>query len=172
MAEKKETDWSFLQLLALAVVLDIVFKQFSLLTAIQPILPIAVLAGILYGASRGIAVGLFAAVASGLLFYSAVYFTGALFFVQAISAIIAGALGGAIAQTKKPSTMEFAGLTVIAVIVFEALNNFLQGTAYSRLSGYYYLEGTALASALHIIAAVLLAILLSSLLKQGKDEKS
>ena len=33
-----------------------------------------------------------------------------------------------------------------------------------KFYGYYYLEGTALASALHIISAILLAVLLSSLL--------
>lgn len=165
---EKETDWNFLSLIALAVVLDIVFKQLPYLTAVQPILPIAVLAGILYGAKKGIAVGVLASFVSALLFYSSGYFTGALLILQISCAFIAGALGGIAGSGKKVSTAEFVGLSIIAVIVFEALNNFLQGAAYGRLSGYYYLEGTALASALHLVIAILLALMLYGLLKEKK----
>lgn len=170
MSKKKKRDWTFLQLIALGVVLDIVFKQLPAFTAVQPILPVAVLAGILYGARKGIAVGVFSSIFSSTLFFSASYFSGALLFVQFISAAIAGALGGAVSQSRRPSTSEFVGLTVIAVIVFEAVNNFLQGTSFSRLTGYYYLEGTMLASALHIVSGVLLAVLMSSLLEKKKQE--
>ena len=168
MGEKKEADWSFLSLIALAVVLDIVFKQLPYLTAVQPILPIAVIAGILYGAKKGIITGVVAAFVSSMLFYSAGFFTGSLFLLQLAGTFIAGALGGIAGNGKKVSTAELVGLTVAAVIAFEALNNFLQGTAYSRLSGYYYLEGTALAGALHIVIAILLALMLSSLLSEKK----
>ena len=154
----------FVVLLFLAVVLDFIFRQFPILNAIQPILPVAVISGILYGAKRGIATGVLAYIVSSLLLFSADVFSTTLFFVQMISAIVAGALGGVIGRKEKPSVSEFVSLVVIAAIVFEAANNFLQGTSFSRLTGYYYLEGTALASALHIISAILLAVLLSSLL--------
>ncbi len=171
MAEKKEEkDRSeFVVLLVLAIILDFIFRQFPLLNAVQPILPIAVLAGILYGSERGIATGLIAYSVSGLLLFSADYFTASLFFVQFIAAIIAGSLGGLAGKNRNPSVSEFVSLCVVAALAFEALNNFLSGTSFSRISGYYYLEGTALASALHIIAAILIALLLSKTLE--KNEK-
>jgi len=169
MAEEKNNgkDKSeFVVLLFLAIVLDFIFRQFPILNSVQPILPVAVLAGVLYGSERGIATGVLAYIVSSLLLFSAEVFSSTLFFVQMISAIIAGVLGGVISQKEKPSVSEFVSLAVIAAIVFEAANNFLQGTSFSRLSGFYYLEGTALASALHIISAVILAVLLSSLLEK------
>lgn len=165
MAEKKD-DWKFLELVALAVVLDVIFKQFPFLASVQPILPIALLAGILYGGLRGSAVGVLSAFFSSILFFSQ-SFSGNLFLLQAAAAVIAGSLGGLAGKSRKPSVAEYVSLCVVAAIAFEALNNFLSGASFGRLSGYYYLEGTALASALHIIASVVLAVFLSSLL----DEK-
>jgi len=170
MAESNKENWDFLHLFALATVLDIIFKQFSFLTPVQPILPIALLAGILYGARKGLIVGCLSVIISSVLFYSADFFSGSLFFLQFASAIFAGLLGGAIAKSQKVSTSSFVGLTVVAVIFFEALNNFLQGSSFSRLSGYYYLEGTMLASALHLIVSILLALMLASLLSD-KEKK-
>lgn len=164
MSESKGKSLEFLQLVALAVVLDIIFKQFPFLSAVQAVLPIAVLAGIVYGTDRGVAVGLISSFFSGVLLYSSSFFSGNLFLVQFIAAAIAGALGGMVAKSRKPSTSEFVGLAVIAAIAFEALNSFLQGAAFNRLSGYYYLEGTLLASALHVVFAIVLALLLSGLL--------
>jgi len=163
MAEKR--DWSFLQLIALGVVLEVIFKQFPVLNAVQPILPIAIVAGILYGTERGFAVGLFSALVAGVLLYSASYFGAGIFFVEVIACALAGAIGGMVAKSRKPSKTEFVGLCVIAAIAFEALNNFFQGTQFARLSGFYYLEGTMLASALHIVFAVVLAMLLAGLLE-------
>ncbi|MDO8647511.1 MAG: hypothetical protein Q7R70_03785 [Candidatus Diapherotrites archaeon] len=168
MAEKKGDDWGFLEFVALAVVLDVIFKQFPFLASIQPILPIAVLAGILYGGLRGSAVGVISAFFS-TLFIGSLNFSGNLFFLQAAAGIIAGSLGGLAGKSRNPSVSEFVSLCVVAAIAFEALNNFLNGTSFSRLSGYYYLEGTALASALHIIAAIVIALLLSKTLE--KNEK-
>lgn len=163
MAEKR--DWSFLQLVALGIVLDVIFKQFPVLNAVQPILPIAIVAGVLYGPSRGFAAGFLSALIAGILLYSASYFSAPLFFVAVIACALAGALGGMAASSKKLSKAEFVGLCVIAAIAFEALNSFLQGTQFSRLSGFYYLEGTMLASVLHIVFAVVLAMLLAGLLE-------
>lgn len=163
--EKKEKDKSeFVVLLFLAIVLDFVFRQFPPLNAIQPILPVALLAGVLYGTKRGIATGVLAYAVSNFLLFTANVFSSTLFFVQLTSAVIAGALGGVVSEKGKPSVAEFVGLAVVSAIVFEGLNNLLLGASGSRISGYYYLEGTALASALHLISAVLLALLLSSLL--------
>src|SRR3989344_4918694 len=119
----KNESWNdALVLMVLAIVLAVIFHLFSFLRPIQPFIPIAVLAGVLYGHSKGFSVGFFGFLAFSLLFG------------------FAGLLGAAVANARTPSKSEFIAVSAVAAIAFEIFLN-IAFQAYSftpALNAIYY----------------------------------
>lgn len=167
MSENKNESWNnALMLLALGITLAVIFHLFHFLRPIQPFIPIAVLAGMLYGHSKGFSVGFFGFLAFSLLFG----FAGLFSWIEAFACGIAGLLGAAAARNRTPSKTEFITLSAIAAIGFEIFLNLAFNAYYftPALNAVYYFDVPALASAVNILAAIILALLLSDLLKSKK----
>ncbi|MFH1255661.1 MAG: hypothetical protein V1494_00035 [Candidatus Diapherotrites archaeon] len=88
--------------------------------SVEPIIPLAVLAGFLFGAKEGFALGSGAYVASNFFIWG---LQGPWTIFQALGAGIAGALGGFRGKTGKPGKMDLIVFSVIGTIVFEFLMN-------------------------------------------------
>ncbi len=107
-------------LLALAVLGRVLLKVTPLVNipSVEPIIPIAVFAGLAYGTEAGILVGLLAYPLSNLLLPEAVF--GLWIFWQAVGGAVAGGLAG---LAKKATFNNLVWYTVLGTLLFELAVN-------------------------------------------------
>lgn len=154
---------SFEILLALAVIARPLIKWLLPgLASIEPIIPLAILGGILYGPGKGSMIGAGGYIGSNLLLAS----LGPWVVPQAIAGMIAGFLPS-ILKKEKASGTDFVWLAVIATLAFETILNIWGG-------GFEigYLVGSLAFGFAHIIGNVFFAAVLSGLLPTEEAKKS
>lgn len=151
-----------LPLFSLAVVLQLVAFIVPALNPLIVVIPFSVLAGLLYGAGTGFLVGFFA-------FGIAAFLAGSLSdfaFIQAFLAAISGVIGGTLNGGKTTTKTDLLTLCVVAAIFYETTNHIVQfwwgiGNAYNP---FIYLQEPAISSALNVVFALVIALLISDLL--------
>ena len=154
-AGKKSFDLSdFLMILAIAILGRVLLKtinQFNI-PSVEPIIPIAVYAGMAYGPVVGAIVGLLAYPVSSLLIPEVAFGMDALW--MAAGGAIAGAMGG---FSKKMATNDLVFFTFIGTLLYE----FAVNIQYQQLLFYPF-------SFTHIISNVLFAYIVGALAFKGK----
>lgn len=114
-----ETD--ILMLLAMAIVGRLLTNSLSL-TSIEPIIPIAVYAGLAYGSEAGILIGIFSYPLSNIFLEGGVF--GVWTILQAMGGAISGGLAG---SSKKADPNSLLYYSVIGTVIFELILNFPDG---------------------------------------------
>ena len=157
---KKET--SFELLLALAIIARPLIKWLLPgLASVEPIIPLAIIAGILYGAQKGAIVGAAGYIGSNILLMS----IGSWTIPQAIGGMIAGILPALFAK-KKHSGTDLVLYAVLATVIFEILINIWGG----GFEISYFIESISFGM-VHIVSNAFFAVLLSGMLPAEKAEK-
>ncbi len=109
-------------LLLAAVIGRVLIKQFPTLTSIEPIIPVAVFAGLSYGVNAGVLIGLLAYPLSNIFLEGGPF--GLYSLLQGIGGAIAGSLAG---YARKADTGTLVLYTVIGTLIFEVILNFGDG---------------------------------------------
>ncbi|MEW6295336.1 MAG: hypothetical protein AB1467_03515 [Candidatus Diapherotrites archaeon] len=142
--------------------------------SVEPIIPLAVMAGMLFGAREGFALGAGAYTASNFFVWG---LQGPWTIFQALGAGIAGALGGLVGKTKKPSSKDLIIISVMGTAVFEVIMNLSGsfmgiGLAFGLLGIPLYFLTSMPFTFTHIGSNIVFAKLFSPLLKlrRQKDE--
>lgn len=156
---------SFLALLVLAIGGRIAIKAFfPFLPSVEPIIPIAILATILYGAGKGGIIGAVSYPVSNIFLNS----FGPWSWIQAIAGMIA-AIVPVFGIYKKVTTTTFIYLTVIGTVIYEIILNWYGG---SSILDFGYFFDSAYFSLAHIASNVVFAFLLSGLIEQQEQSKN
>src|SRR3989344_2677384 len=114
-AGKKMNELEIVSLIIIAILGRILLEPFP---SVEPIIPIAVFAGLAYGAQAGILVGLISYPLSNIFMEGEPL--GLWSFLQAIGGAIAGAIAGYVPKLTKGNLVNY---TIIGTIIFElALN--------------------------------------------------
>lgn len=88
--------------------------------SVEPIIPLAILAGLLFGPKEGFALGGSAYIISNFFVWG---LQGPWTIFQALGAGIAGGFGGIVGKTKAPNSKDLIALSIIGTIFFEILMN-------------------------------------------------
>jgi len=143
--------------------------------SVEPIIPLAIIAGMLFGAREGFALGAGAYTASNFFVWG---LQGPWTIFQALGAGIAGALGGLlIGKTKKHSSRDLIIISVIGTALFELIMNLSGpfmgiGLAFGLMGIPLYFLTSMPFTFTHIGSNIVFAKLFSPLLKlrRQKDE--
>ncbi len=135
--------------------------------SVEPIIPIAIAAGLALGVREGFALGGSAFIISNFFVWG---LQGPWTIFQAIGAAIPGAVAGLVGKTKKPSSRDIIVLSVLGTIFFEIIMNIsgsLMGIGlFTGLIGIPLYFLTALPfSTVHIVSNIAFAKLCSPILK-------
>ncbi len=144
---KNTGETKLLLLIAIAVLGRILMEPFP---SVEPIIPIAVYAGLVYGADAGILVGLFSYPISNFFMLGGPF--GWWTILQAAGGAISGGLAG---NAKEVNTGALVTYSVIGTIIFELLLNFGDRT----LLVWPF-------SVTHIVTNILFALLIGTSLKE------
>jgi energy-coupling factor transport system substrate-specific component len=163
----------FLGLLGAAVAGRVAFQW---VPSVEPIIPFAVLAGLLFGMKEGFTLGGSAYVISNFFVWG---LQGPWTVFQAIGAAGAGLLGGFFGKIKKPTTKDIVVLSVIGTVFFEIVMNVsgpIMGIGLLGALGLFsiplYFLTSLPFSLTHIVSNIFFAAAISPLLKlwRKKDE--
>ncbi|PIU21659.1 MAG: hypothetical protein COT15_01295 [Candidatus Diapherotrites archaeon CG08_land_8_20_14_0_20_34_12] len=151
--------------LFMSAVLGRVALQF--VPSVEPIIPIAILAGLLFGAKEGFSLGFFAYVVSNFFVWG---LQGPWTLFQALGAGIPAAGAGLIGKVKQPTKRDFIIMSIAGTIFFEVLMNlfgslFFYGLFLGALSLPIYFLTSLPFSIAHIAANIGFAGLFSKFLK-------
>lgn len=114
-------EFEVLMLLVIAVFGRLLLKEFPDLYSIEPIIPIAVYAGLRFGTNAGVIVGLLAYPVSN------VFLEGGAFGLYSVLQGAAGAVSGGLAGNSKLSANNLLYFTFIGTLFFEVLLNIGDG---------------------------------------------
>lgn len=163
----------FLGLLGAAVAGRVAFQW---VPSVEPIIPFAVLAGLLFGMREGFALGGSAYIISNFFVWG---LQGPWTIFQAIGAAGAGLLGGFFGKVKKPKARDLIVLSVAGTVFFEIMMNIsgpIMGIGFLGALGLlsiplYFITSLPF-SITHIVSNIFFAAALSPLLKlwRKKDE--
>ena len=142
--------------------------------SVEPIIPLAILTGLLFGAKEGATLGAGAYVVSNFLVWG---LQGPWTLFQAIGAGGAGLLGGVFGKIKKINSKNFILLSVVGTLFFELIMNFSGGIlGIGLLAGIFSLPLYFLLSLpfslTHIATNAVFAKVFSPLLKLKEKEKN
>jgi len=142
--------------------------------SVEPIIPFAVLAGLLFGAREGFALGGSAYIMSNFFIWG---LQGPWTIFQALGGAVAGAGAGLFGKAKKPNWMDMVVLSVLGTVLFEIVMNVsgaFMGIGAGVLSlgllaiPLYFLTSLPF-SLVHIISNAAFAFALKPLLKWRKN---
>ena len=142
--------------------------------SVEPIIPFAVLAGLLFGAREGFALGGSAYIMSNFFIWG---LQGPWTIFQALGAGLAGMIAGFAGKAKKPTWVDLVVLSVLGTVFFEAIMN-ISGAFMGIGAGVFGLGLLAIPlyfltslpfSLVHIISNVAFALALKPLLKWRKN---
>ncbi|HLD58350.1 MAG TPA: ECF transporter S component [archaeon] len=142
--------------------------------SVEPIIPIAILAGLFFGMREGFALGGSAYIVSNFFVWG---LQGPWTIFQAIGAAVPGIFGGAFGKIKNPKARDFVLLSIAGTVFFEITMN-VSGAAMGigLLGGFslftlpVYFITSAPFSIVHIISNIGFAGALSPLLKFRRKE--
>jgi len=161
MAEepKTETPVGLGTLLLIAVGGRLLFNSLLVaLPSIEPVIPSAVLAGMLQGAASGAVVGFAGYFLSNLFLFSIGEWT----IWQGFAGLIAGYIGS------KTTRENFVTNTILATVIFELIINFY-GAGYTVDSAYFF--GSLGFSITHIASNAVFAVLFKIIWLKDTEEK-
>ncbi len=138
-------------LILIAVGVRMALKQYEALYSIEPIIPIAVYAGLAYGTDAGVLVGLISYPLSNFFLPGGTF--GLWSFLQGLGGAIAGLLAGGVRKVTKGGLVTY---TVIGTIIFEILVSFPDQSIYWEFP------------VRHIITNIIFAIIIGELLIKEK----
>ncbi len=159
----------FMGLLAAAVGGRVALQYFP---SVEPIIPIAVLAGLVFGIKEGFVLGGSAYVLSNFFVWG---LQGPWTIFQAIGAALAGALAGGVGKIKRPKPRDLIILSVVGTVIFEVLMNISGplmgiGLLVGALSIPLYFLTSLPFSLIHIGSNAFFAYALKPLLKLRRKE--
>ncbi|MDD5163125.1 MAG: ECF transporter S component [Candidatus ainarchaeum sp.] len=142
--------------------------------SVEPIIPIAILAGLLFGMKEGAGLGAGAFVASNFFIWG---LQGPWTIFQALGAGIPGCLAGAYGKIKKPKTRDLVLLSLAGTIIFEITMN-ISGAAmgigvlgaFSLFTLPLYFVTSAPFSIVHVLSNLVFARALAPLLKLRRQD--
>ena len=143
--------------------------------SVEPIIPLAVIAGLLFGMKEGFTLGGGAYLVSNFFVWG---LQGPWTIFQAAGAAVAGALGGLYGRVRKPTWKEVAIISVIGTVFYEVVMNLAGSVMGLGLFGLglaaipLYFAASLPFSLAHIITNCAFARLFSPLLKywRNRDE--
>lgn len=161
MPDEKKERLGFEALLIAAIIARPLIKWLLPgLNSIEPIIPLAILACILHGPSKGAIVGSAGYIGSNLLLAS----IGPWTIPQAIAGLIAGFLP-TLLKKEKASGTDFVWLSIMATVIFEVIMNFWGG----GFDPSYFFSSITFGFA-HIVGNVIFAAILSGALPALKEK--
>jgi hypothetical protein len=161
----------FLGLFSLAVAGRVALQA---VPSVEPIIPIAILAGLLFGMKEGFSLGAGAYIASNFFVWG---LQGPWTIFQALGAAIPGGIAGAYGKTKKPKTRDLILLSLAGTIIFEIIMN-ISGAgmgigilgAFSLFTLPLYFVTSAPFSIAHVLSNLVFARALAPLLKLRRQD--
>ncbi len=160
----------FLGLLSLAVSGRVAAQW---IPSVEPIIPLAIAAGMVWGAKEGFALGGAAYIISNFFIWG---LQGPWTIFQALGAALPGAAGGVFGKLRKPKTRDLIVLSVLGTVFFEIVMNisgsFMLGTglAFGLLAIPFYFMASLPFSAAHIGSNAVFARMAAPLLKLRREE--
>ncbi|MDD5148035.1 MAG: hypothetical protein PHH08_01060 [Candidatus ainarchaeum sp.] len=137
--------------------------------SVEPIIPIAILAGLLFGMKEGFSLGAGAYVVSNFFVWG---LQGPWTIFQALGAALAGGMAGAYGKFRKPKTRDIIILSLAGTVLFEIIMNFSGATMGIGLLGPFslftlpiYFAMSAPFSIVHVLSNLVFARALGPLLK-------
>jgi len=142
--------------------------------SVEPIIPLAILAGMLFGMREGFALGGSAYIISNFFIWG---LQGPWTIFQALGGAMAGAMGGALGKIKSPKPRDLIFMSIAGTVLFEVIMNLSGpimgiGLFIGALSIPLYFLSSAPFSIIHIATNAGFAALLKPLLKlkEGDNE--
>lgn len=158
-AKKDEPSIGLGPLLLVAVAGRLLFKSgFLTIPSVEPVLPTAVLAGMLYGPGSGAAIGALGYILSNLFLGSLDIWS----VWQGLMGVVAGYVGGL------SNRDNYLTNVILVTVIFEIVINFI-GAGYTIDSQYFL--GSLEFSILHIASNVVFASLFRSIWLKAPEEK-
>lgn len=159
----------FLGLLASATLGRILLQH---VPSVEPIIPFAVLAGLLFGMKEGFTLGGSAYVISNFFVWG---LQGPWTLFQALGAALAGAMGGLAGRVKEPTARDLIVLSIAGTVLFEFVMNISGalmgiGLFIGVFSIPLYFLTSLPFSAVHICSNIVFAALMKPLLKLRRKE--
>ncbi|MFH1587446.1 MAG: hypothetical protein ABID38_06325 [Candidatus Diapherotrites archaeon] len=159
----------FLALLGGAVVGRVALQA---VPSVEPIIPFAILAGLIFGMKEGFTLGGGAYIISNFFIWG---LQGPWTIFQAIGGALAGVLGGAYGKVRKPKQFDLITLTIVGTVMFEFVMNLTGplmgiGLFVGLLSIPIYFLTSLPFTAIHIASNIVFARLMYPLLKLRRNE--
>lgn len=147
------SDSKILQIVAIAVIARLALKTVDFIPSVEPIIPLAVIAGFTISAEAGFAVGALGFIISNLFLDAGFgYWT----ILQALGAGLAGVLPAYI-KKKKKNTDAIVGFAIVGTVIYEFFVNMPDGMIFVMPF-----------SAIHIISSIVLSFLFASMFSWKK----
>ncbi|PIU21670.1 MAG: hypothetical protein COT15_01030 [Candidatus Diapherotrites archaeon CG08_land_8_20_14_0_20_34_12] len=148
-------DSKILQVLAIAVIARLALKTIDFIPSVEPIIPLAVIAGLTISAEAGFTVGAAGFILSNLVLDAGFgYWT----ILQALGAGLAGALPAFI-KTKKKNSDAVVGFAIVGTVIYEFFVNMPDGMIFVMPF-----------SAIHVVSSIVLGFLFASMFSLKKTD--